>query len=102
MRLSLLLLPVATLAEFPASAAQAGPAPARKNAEAAVIRHADGSFTITEPIEPLPERLDALPWEAEEEPADDPRQRDRDKADEALDEAYEEAVDMARMEAGPD
>jgi hypothetical protein len=71
--------------------------------EAAVVRHADGSFTITETIEPAADALDALPWEADQiDGGGDASRRPRDEADAAVDEAFEEAEDIARMEAGPD
>lgn len=99
MRPALLAVPFALLLASPALAeAQAG-APA----EDPVVGNSDGSFTITETIEPNPEALDALPWEADQiDGVGDTSRRPRDEADDAIDEAFEEAEDIARMEAGPD
>ena len=94
---------------FPFALFLAGPALAEAQAdepgggEAAIVRNADGSFTIAETIEPSPETLDALPWEADQIDGEgDGSRRPREEADEAVDEAFEEAEDIARMEAGPD
>ena len=100
MRLSVSVLPLALVAA--PALAEAQP-PAAGEEEATIVRNADGSFTITETIEPIPEALDALEWEKDQkEGGGDASRRSRDEADEALDEAFEEAEDIARMEAGPD
>ena len=101
MRPALLAFPFALLLAAPAladvKAGQAG------GGEAAVVRNADGSFTIAETIEPDAEALDALPWEADQIDGNgDASRRPSEEADRALDEAFEEAEDRARMEAGPD
>ena len=101
MRPALFALPFALLFAAPALAEAQPGAPATDPAP--VVRNADGSFTITETIEPVAEALDALPWEADQiDGRGDASRRPRDEADEAIDEAFEEAEDAARMEAGPD
>ena len=101
MRPALFAFPFALLAAAPALAeAQADKA---TRDQSPIVRNADGSFTITETIEPVAEALDALPWEADRiDGRGDASRRPRDEADEALEEAFEEAEDIARTEAGPD
>jgi hypothetical protein len=101
MRFAIPALSLALLAAAPAFAAVQ---PAEQAAdEAAIERHSDGSFTITAAIGPIPEALDALPWEKDQSDGQgDASRRPREDADEALDEAFEEAEDIARTEAGPD
>ena len=101
MRTALLAFPIALLAATPAAAETRAEDSPREPAP--IVRNADGSFTITEAIEPVTEALDALPWEAEQvDGRGDSWRRPRDEADEAIDDAFEEAEDMARMDAGPD
>ena len=101
MRPAFFAFPFALFLASPALAEAQTDEPGR--GEAAIVRNADGSFTITETIEPLAEALDALPWEADQiDGRGDASRRPRDEADEAIDEAFEEAEDAARMEAGPD
>jgi hypothetical protein len=101
MRPSQSILPLALLIAAPAFAEVREQAPAAD--EAAITRNADGSFTIAATIEPIPEALDALPWEKDQtDGKGDASRRPREEADEALDEAFEEAEDIARMETGPD
>jgi hypothetical protein len=102
MRLFLSVLPFALLGAATASAEVKGnEGPAEDSAP--IVRHSNGSFTIAETIEPSPEALDALPWEADQiDGKGDGSRRPREEADEAVDEAFEEAEDIARMEAGPD
>ena len=101
MRPALFAFPFALLAAAPALAEAQADEPARDRPP--ILRNADGSFTITETIEPVAEALDALPWEADRiDGRGDASRRPRDEADEALEEAFEEAEDIARTEAGPD
>ena len=101
MRTAFHAFPLALLLASPALAGVKADPTGRE--EAKIVHNADGSFTITEAIEPQAEALDALPWEADQiDGAGDASRRPRDEADRAVDEAFEEAEDMARMEAGPD
>ena len=101
MRFAIPALSLALLAAAPALAAVQPAEPAGD--EAAIVRYSDGSFTITAAIDPIPEALDALPWEKDQSDGTaDASRRPREEADEALDEAFEEAEDLARTEAGPD